>query len=427
MRTYQLWLLGLCLCSAAAAAEAPGQPRRYHDASIQFAETVIDSGLFRGEMWRHLLVLAWQEPLSIKDHALFIVSGGDAEELKAATAGARLPERERRRLGRLARASGMPVAMLRQVPNQPILGGKSEDAAIASTLVEYFKSGDLSWPLLLPMAKAVHAGFDALGQQAKALLGEAPRGYTLSGVSKRAWTLWLAAAEDQRIKAIVPQVFDVLSIRDQLAHQLQSWGTYSEQIGDYSEQGLPKMLGTPAGARLLEVIDPIAHSARLTMPKLLVMGSNDRYWPLDALNLYWSKLQGPKHVYYAAGETHDFKDQDRVDDNMVVLALAVSGREVLPKFDFRLHQGPRWQISSKAAPVAAVLWQAHAKTRDFRQARWQAGEVKQPGKNLRLSPASKAGHIGASYVELRYLVGGRPWHVTTTVGMSDEHGALLGP
>ena len=57
-------------------------------------------------------------------------------------------------------------------------------------------------------------------------------------------------------------------------------GQPSEQIDDY--RGLDEFIATPRGADLRKIVDPWEYRQRLTQPKLLIFGTNDRYWPLDA-------------------------------------------------------------------------------------------------------------------------------------------------
>src|SRR5204863_8933795 len=62
----------------------------------------------------------------------------------------------------IAQKVGAPVAFLYGVPNQPLLGGKREDAPIAETFVTSLETKDSSWPLLFPMVKSPVKSKDAL-------------------------------------------------------------------------------------------------------------------------------------------------------------------------------------------------------------------------------------------------------------------------
>jgi len=95
---------------------------------------------------------------------------------------------------------------------------------------------------------------------------------------------------------IAPMVIVMLNMGPQGPNQLDVWGRYSEQIDDYVNRGLMERAKTSPGSQLWKMVDPYSFRDRLTMPKLLINGTNDRYWTLNALDLYWNELKEPKHL-----------------------------------------------------------------------------------------------------------------------------------
>src|SRR5262245_50417873 len=212
---------------------------------------------------------------------------------------------------RVAQQSKSPVAFLYGVPNQPLLDGKKEDALIAETFVRYLKTKDENWPLLLPMVKSVVKAMDAVQAFSKEEWKQPVEGFIISGASKRGWTTWLTAASgDPRVKAIAPAVIDMLNMKEQLPHQLKSFGAYSEMIGDYTKLGLAELPDSPEVRKLYGLVDPYSYREQLTLPKLILLGNNDPYWTVDALNLYWDGLKGDKWVMYVANAGHNLTQKD---------------------------------------------------------------------------------------------------------------------
>src|SRR5207342_1748565 len=109
----------------------------------------------------------------------------------------------------------------------------------------------------------------------------------------------------KRVIAIAPMVIDTLNMKAQMKHCLEVWGTFSEQIHDYTERGLTEKFDDPLGKELWTMVDPYTYRDRLSLPKLIINGANDRYWTLDALNLYWDDLKGQKSVVYLPNAGHN--------------------------------------------------------------------------------------------------------------------------
>lgn len=201
----------------------------------------------------------------------------------------------------VADLSGHPVAVLFQIPNQP-LWDRTEDDLIAHTFEQYLATGDESWPLLMPMVKSAVAAADVL----EAVEGRNLR-YVPFGASKRGWTSWLTAAcGDPRVAGVAPMLFNHLRMPEQLAKQLEDWGEYSPRIVDYTSRGLEDEVVTKRGRRLVEMMDPVSYADSVTVPKLVIHGSNDPYWTVDATNLYWDDLSQPKWALTVPNLAHAF-------------------------------------------------------------------------------------------------------------------------
>jgi PhoPQ-activated pathogenicity-related protein len=358
---------------------------------------------WQGASWQHDLHL--YVPKHSERHStvlLFVTGGGGGVDESAM---------------RLANSVQAPVAVLHDVPNQPLLNGKYEDDLIAESFLRYLATGDPEWPLLLPMTKSVVRAMDALQAFAREKLGREVQGFVVTGASKRGWTSWLAAAGDPRVRGVAPRVIDMLNLPAQMPHQLASWGGYSEMLQPYTDPGLPSFIGTPGGQRLVAMVDPYAYRDRLVVPKLILLGSNDRYWTLDALNLYWDALPGSKHVRYVPNAGHSLGDAGWTD-TLACFFQQVAAQAALPELEWKhTRNGARLELAvrSTPAPRSATLWRATSPSRDFREAQWEAFALPAGAAQLQADVALSPREFTAAFVELGYALNGRNCSFSTQV------------
>jgi PhoPQ-activated pathogenicity-related protein len=346
--------------------------------TCQYKELILTSQTWRGIPWKHQLFLlrpAQVDPTA--RHGLLMIAGGNwSDKLADQATQLKLPG-EAQILAVLAETLKMPVAILLHVPQQPIFDGKREDQIIAYTFREFLKSGDASWPALLPMTKSAVRAMDATQEAMKKEWGIDVATFTVTGASKRGWTTWLTGAVDDRATAIAPMVIDMLNMSRHTKLQKESFGgKSSEQVDDY--KGLDEFIDTPRGGLLRKIVDPWEYRQRLTQPKLVILGTNDRYWPLDACDLYWDDLQGEKHLIYVPNNGHGLPDRARLIAGINALNRRVIKGQPLPKLDWSFKNGDghvQLNVVSDVRPSRVVIWSATARTRDFRDSKWTSANA----------------------------------------------------
>lgn len=388
-----------------------------HVGSTEYVEYLMTSQVWRGIPWKHqLYVLRPANMNRDSRHALLFIHGGRWKpEYENGLNASDLP-REAALFARLAEGIRAPVAVLRQVPFQPMFD-RREDALIAYTFDQYLQTGEDDWPLLLPMVKSATRAMDAVQDIVRKRWAVSADSFTVVGASKRGWTAWLTAAIDKRVMAVAPMVIDVLNMRAQMEHQRATWGEFSDEIQDYSTLDLPARLQTPRGQSLLSIVDPFSYRDRLTQPKLILLSTNDRYWPLDALKIYWPGLPDPKNVLYVPNQGHGLRDPNRIIGAITAIHRYAAAGKPLPRTTWSFASR-RSQLTIKVAadgPVERVLiWSAHSPSRDFREARWKARRCARTGDNYFCSAQRRSQGYTAAFGETAFREKGSPTFSTTT-------------
>jgi PhoPQ-activated pathogenicity-related protein len=328
------------------------------------------SQTWRGQAWHHQLLLAQPAKLRNPDIAfLFITGDGDVG-------------RHLDLLRTLAERAGSIAAVINDIPNQPLYDGLKEDDLIAYTFNQFLESGDPTWPLLFPMAKSAVRGMDAVQAEAREDLGVKIARFVVGGASKRGWTTWLTAAVDGRVAAMAPMVIDMLNMKAQAQWAQQMYGRQSEKINAYTKLHLTERMDEPRMVELRSWVDPYSYRARYTLPKLLLLGTDDPYWVVDSLRNYWNDLPDPKLVFQTPNAGHDLAGGREAIPVLAAFFQMIGDRETPPRMS--------WQFGSSSPDSATVevslsqpaqgfrLWTATSTNRDFRTSRWSSVEVASP-------------------------------------------------
>ena len=340
-------------------------------------DILLTSQQWREHIWKHQLTIMVPEDVAYDGALLFITGGSVKNDLPNWSS---LDDDRAKSFAAMAAKNKAITAIVRQTPKQPLYEGDLvEDELISYTLHNFKQDNDYTWPLLFPMVKSAVKAMDAIQEFSKKQLNKDITRFTLAGASKRGWTTWLTGASDKRVEAIGPMVIDVLNMPVSLDYQVEAWNDYSIQIEDYTKLEIPQSVNTPEGNAISIMVDPYSYREKLTMPKLIFIGTNDEYWPVDAIKNYIDDIPGENYIHYVPNAGHDLGGGEQA-----LRALNGFWKKTLEK---KPYNDLSYKISSdKESATLAVestsdellnvyLWIADSEDRDFRDETFVSKEI----------------------------------------------------
>lgn len=377
-------------------------------------ELRLTSQKWQGIDWKHAVEIYEPKTVMFPRHALLFVTGGSKPSG---------PQRHDIELGlRLATACGARVVMLHQTPNQPLLGDHKEDDLITETWLKYLETGDATWPLLFPMVKSAVRTMDAVEAFSRQQFDQPVQQFVITGASKRGWTSWLTPVADKRVIATAPIVIDVLNFRAQMNHQLATWGDFSEQIRDYTRKGLvkkPDETETPREIALRQMMDPFSYRQELTLPKLMIVGTNDPYWVVDAMNVYYDELVGQKFIRQVPNAGHGLEGgREGAFASLAAFFRHVVSGIALPELSWDFAESDQQlnlSMTANAKPTSVRLWTARSEDNDFRDAHWTSSKLEEMDSRWLGTASRSAQQHVAVFGEFEFDLAGQPWSLTTLV------------
>ncbi|MEO5890729.1 MAG: PhoPQ-activated protein PqaA family protein [Ferruginibacter sp.] len=385
---------------------------------------LLTSQKWRAHIWTHELSII--VPGQVKfDAAMLFITGGSIDS-------AGLPnwsgKDDELRIGlcNVAVQNKAVVAILKQVPNQPLYDSLYEDALISFTLHQFKEDGDYSWPLLFPMVKSATHAMDAVQEFCTRQLNKSVKRFVVSGASKRGWTTWLTGANDPRVVAIAPMVIDMLNMPVSMNYQIKVWNDYSIQIEDYVKLGIVQDIGSAKTNDLTTMIDPYSYRNTLRMPKMIIMGTNDEYWPIDNIKNYYDSIPGQNLLHYVANVGHDLGDKKEALASLSSFFGLTLAKQPYPTCVWKTVAGKNYvevNITATADKLTdVILWSADSPDKDFRNDKWASKSLGIKGRHLiKIKELLPEKGYRAFYLNLKYRdANGGEYMESTRVFMTDE-------
>jgi PhoPQ-activated pathogenicity-related protein len=377
-------------------------------------------------VWKHWLTIV--RPDNIRTNIGLVVVGAGSNNRPP-------PSGVNPLLASLAVATGSVLSELHMVPNEPLTFAgetrtRSEDAIIAYSWDKFLQTGDETWPLRLPMTKAVVRAMDTITAFCRT-----PEGggitvdkFVVGGASKRGWTTWTTAAVDKRVIAIAPLVIDLLNVEPSFDHHYRAYGFWAPAVHDFEELGIMGAVGSPRFAALMKIEDPYSYRDRFTMPKYIINSAGDQFFLPDSSQFYVDGLPGETYLRYVPNTDHSLKSAAvDVGEGALAFYQSIIDGTPRPRFTWRFADDGSIRVEAQTKPSDVRLWWATNPTaRDFRFQTIGAAyssavlEAREGGVYIAPAPTPKQGWT-AYFVELDFPSGGSaPFKFTTGVRITPD-------
>jgi len=328
-------------------------------------------------VWRHWLTM-YVPTGAISNSAVLLIDGGSNGNFTNVPGAIDL-------LGQASLLLGSVFVQLKVVPNEPVIftdetESRTEDEIIAYSFDKFLENigepGNDTWPVLVAMVKSAVRAMDTT----QALIPTI-NDFVVTGYSKRGWTTWLTAAIDDRVRAILPGVFDNLNQGPQMVHHYGAYGFFSEAVQPYNEMEIFHRILTPEALPLSRIVDPYTYLANGRfddMPKLIINSSGDEFFVSDSAQFYFDDIPGEdNYLIYLPNTGHGLDidldnpnpQQSKVASATITFVDAVLNNRTLPKYSWTVGQDGAIRVETDTQPLSVRLWQAtNPNSRDFRRA-----------------------------------------------------------
>jgi PhoPQ-activated pathogenicity-related protein len=143
------------------------------------------------------------------------------------------------------------------------------------------------------------------------------------------------------------------------------------------------------------------------MPKMILIGTNDEYWPVDAIKNYYNDIPGKNYIHYVPDAGHDLAGGEQALRALCAFWAYTLSNEQYPECSWEVSQSENGiTLKVKGTPdkvINAYLWSADSEDRDFRDEKWQSLNLKEKSSGIieKVIEFPENGYK-AFYIDLKY-------------------------
>ena len=179
------------------------------------------------------------------------------------------------------------------------------------------------------------------------------------------------------------------------------------------------------------MIDPYSYREKLTMPKMLFMGTNDPYWPVDAVKNYIDSIPGDNHICYIPNAAHDLGDKTQAFITLSAFlgTTVTNGKSPVCNYTV-VEKNDSIFLTVYATPellVDALLWSSASEDQDFRDEKWNNKKLdKAKIAQFTVGIGKPESGFKAFYIDLKYkAVFGEDYTQSTRMFVTNDKTLLL--